>query len=325
MSQIDPAERLLNLIIALSHARTRLTRAQIMATVHGYEVDTEGLSEAEATKRVTAFERMFERDKDELRRLGVPLHTVVDEVHGDEIGYRIDPSLTPIKPLDLTPAELAVLSLAYEYWSDAAVGAEARQAVTKIVSAAPPVPRIELPLALRSASSSEAFVVLADAISRRTRVHFEYRSATASGLVMRTVEPWQLQVGGGAQYLVGWDVDREAPRTFRLSRMVGPVTVEGPEQAFSIPDPLPAAMDAPGAPRTARVGLRPGAGHAWRERGRVVGHEDGWDLVDVPYRHSDALLEELFRLGGAARVVAPAELAAVVREHAAAALELCRG
>src|SRR5690606_28953887 len=78
MAQIDPAERLLNLIIALTHARTRMTRAQIRESVAGYEPLPAGLSEKEAARRDAAFERMFERDKDDLRRMGIPLQTVVD-------------------------------------------------------------------------------------------------------------------------------------------------------------------------------------------------------------------------------------------------------
>ena len=67
---------------------------------------------------------MFERDKEDIRRMGIPLQTVVDPAHGDEIGYRIDPSNAAMAPIDLEPAEFAVVALAQEFWSDATVGAD---------------------------------------------------------------------------------------------------------------------------------------------------------------------------------------------------------
>src|SRR3712207_7294903 len=63
------AERLVNLVIALLGTRQFLTAARIRATVPGYEPD-DGTERADE-----AFKRMFERDKAELREIGVPLET----------------------------------------------------------------------------------------------------------------------------------------------------------------------------------------------------------------------------------------------------------
>src|SRR5690606_10685765 len=110
----------------------------------------------EAKRRDTAFERMFERDKDDLRRMGVPLRTVTDAAHGDAIGYKIDATDAAMPPIDLTPAEFAVVAVAGEYWQDAALGAHARQAVTKVASGASHHPREPLPFAARSTASHDA-------------------------------------------------------------------------------------------------------------------------------------------------------------------------
>src|SRR5690606_22816073 len=80
VTRVAPAERLLDLLLALRHAPGRLTKADIRASVNGY---------LDATNDV-AFERMFERDKDLLRHLGVPIVTDVDPVHEDAVGYRLD-------------------------------------------------------------------------------------------------------------------------------------------------------------------------------------------------------------------------------------------
>ncbi len=322
---IDPAERLLNLIIALTHARVRMTRAQIRASVAGYEPADTSLPPAEFARKEAAFERMFERDKDDLRRMGIPLQTVVDPAHGDEIGYRIDPSNAAMKPIDLEPAERAVLALAAEFWSDASVGADARQAITKVASGAGPVPQFELPLAARSAASSEAIVTIAEACHRRQAVTFEY-SPVASGTSVRTVDPWLIVLRSGAQYLIGFDHDRQAQRTFRLSRVVGAVQPVGPENAYEIPEVVDhGAGEGDGPASVAVVALKPESGHSLRERGEYMGSEDGWDVYSVPYRYADALRDEVLRLGGNARAVEPAEIARMVKDHAVAALEVAHG
>lgn len=326
MAQIDPAERLLNLIIALTHARTRMTRAQIRASVAGYEPLPAGLSAEEATRREAAFERMFERDKEDLRRMGIPLQTVVDAAHGDEIGYRIDPSNAAMQAIDLTPAELAVVALAAEFWSDATVGADARQALTKVASGSGPRPQVALPFAARSAASSDAILVLAEAIQRKQAVKFEYASARSSSVGVRTMEPWHISMRGGAQYVTGFDRDRGEARTFRLSRILGAVKGIGPDGAYEIPDPLPAPSGRGEEPvKRARVALRPESGHWFREHGVYVGNEHGWDLFDIEYRYGDQLRDAILALGGAGRIVEPVELAEQVRYHARAALEVSNG
>jgi proteasome accessory factor B len=326
MAGIDPAERLLNLIIALTHARTRMTRAQIRASVAGYEPAPSGLSPEDSARREAAFERMFERDKDDLRRMGIPLQTVTDAAHGDEIGYRIDPSNSSMGAIDLTPAELAVVALAAEFWSDATVGADARQALTKVASGSAPRVPVELPFAARSADSSDAIVVLADAIHRRHAVTFEYAAATASSVSRRTLEPWSIAMRGGAQYVTGFDRDRAEARTFRLNRILGGVKAVGPDGAYEIPDPLPAGEGrGEEALKVARIALRPESGHALRERGTIAGHDEGWDLVDLDYRYADAVRDAVLALGGSAKVVAPPDIAREVRDHARSAIEVSHG
>lgn len=319
---VDPAERLLNLIIALTHARVRMTRAQIRATVVGYEPPDSRLTPDEARKREAAFERMFERDKDELRRMGIPLRTVVDPTHGDEIGYKVDASDAAMPGIDFTAAEAATLALAAEYWQGATLGADAHQGLTKIASASSAAPRTPLTLGAKASSTSDATAAIVDARARRMAVSFDYTSASA-GHSTRTVEPWQIILRAGAEYLYAFDRDRSEPRTFRLGRIHGNVVTVGPEGAYSIPDPLPEpSWGDTGAEHTAVVGLRPESGHAIRRRGAPTGTDGDWDLVEVSYRHADALAAEVLSLAGRARVVSPESLAERVAVEAAAALRV---
>lgn len=317
---IDPAERLLNLIIALTHARVRMTRAQIRRAVVGYEQADGGASGEDARRREAAFERMFERDKDELRRMGIPLRTVVDPTHGDEIGYKIDASDAAMPAIDFSPAEAAALAIAAEYWHGATLGPDAHQGLTKIASASESVPRTPLTLGARTSGASDAIATIVDARARRMVVTFEYTSES-SGTVTRTVEPWQVLLRGSAEYLYGLDKDKGEPRTFRLRRIHGKVRAEGPEGAYDIPRPLPGPDWGSTSPlKTAVIGLRPETGHTLRLRGTVIGTEGDWDVVEVSYRYADALRDEVLGLGGMARVIAPTEIADDVRRHALAVI-----
>ena len=120
--QIHPAERLLNLVIALVNTAGRMTKEQIRSSVAGY---------ADASTD-DAFERMFERDKDSLRELGIPVLTVAGSGHSDDIGYRIDQEAYALPPVDLTAGELGVLSLAVQFWQDKALRTDAARALTKL-------------------------------------------------------------------------------------------------------------------------------------------------------------------------------------------------
>jgi proteasome accessory factor B len=321
----DAAERLLNLLIALTHARRRMTRAEIRATVAGYDPGDDRDDQETARKRTTAFERMFERDKDDLRRLGVPLRTVTDATHGDEIGYIIDAGDAIMPPIALTAVERAIVAVAADYWQCAALGTDARRALVKITSSSARIEDVPVHLAARSTAGVDAAPALAQAIADGQAVRFTYTSAT-SGRAERTVEPWRLVVRGGQLYLVGLDRDRGEPRTYRLSRIEGAVSPIGEKNSFVAPVGLTGIVLEASVPTlTARIGLRFESGHALRRRGHFLQSEGEWDLYDVPYSDTDSLRDEILGLAGAARVVLPLSLAGAVLDHAKAALEAARG
>ena len=91
-------ERLLNLVLVLLYTRRPLPKAQIRSLVpqYGQSASTE------------AFERMFERDKDALRQLGIPIVTLTDAVHEDDVGYRIDTAAYELPAISLTAAQMGV-------------------------------------------------------------------------------------------------------------------------------------------------------------------------------------------------------------------------
>jgi len=321
----DAAERLLNLLIALTHTRHRLTRAEIRATVAGYDPEDDRDDDKTARKRTMAFERMFERDKDDLRRLGVPLKTVTDPTHGDEIGYIIDAGDAAMPPVSLTAVERAIIAVAADYWQSASLGTDARRGLVKMTALTSHLEDVPLHLSARSLAGVDAAPIIAQAMMDRQAIRFSYTSGS-SGKAIRTVEPWRLIVRGGALYLVGFDRDRRESRTYRLSRIEEPVRPIGNKRAFDTPDTIPSVDLEAGVPTlTARIGLRSESGHALRRRGVFVESAGEWDLFDIPYSDTDALRDEVLGLAGAARVISPDSLAKVVCEHARAALGVARG
>ena len=112
-------ERLLNLVICLLSTRQFLAKEQIRTAVPQY-------AECPSDE---AFDRMFERDKEELRDMGVPLETGGNDAwFDDEVGYRVDRAAYALPEVSFTPDELAVLGLASRVWQQASLAAPASRA-----------------------------------------------------------------------------------------------------------------------------------------------------------------------------------------------------
>jgi proteasome accessory factor B len=116
-------ERLLGLVVCLLSSERYLTAVQIRAAVPGYPESFE------------AFKRMFERDKEELRELGIPLETGSNSAFDEEPGYRIPRQAYVLPEIRLEPDEAAVLSLATRVWRQAELAGAAAGALLKLRAA----------------------------------------------------------------------------------------------------------------------------------------------------------------------------------------------
>jgi proteasome accessory factor B len=202
-------ERVLNLLALLLDTRVPLTRDEIVREVGGYP------------PQVTANRRAFERDKETLRGMGVPITT---EAIGDtaEVGYRVRPDDYYLPDLGLTAAETAALRVAVSAVSlgnRAGEGAMMKLGGLGEESAAP----------IASLPIAPALATLFEAFRRRAVVTFSYRGRT------RTVEPWGLTSKRGHWYVVGFDRDRDAIRAFRADRVDDDVEI-GADAAFDAPN-----------------------------------------------------------------------------------------
>ncbi|MBV8933727.1 MAG: WYL domain-containing protein, partial [Kutzneria sp.] len=202
------AERLVNLVLCLLSTRQYLSAERIRDIVPGY-------SDAPSNE---AFYRMFERDKAELRDLGVPLETgrgvLVDQVEG----YRIARRDYELGDVDLAPDEAAAVALAVRLWDSPDLTSAAEGALLKLRAAGVHVDRAT-PAVIepRVRTSEPAFAPLLAAVQTRRAVMFDYRRPVPAEVRTRTVEPWGIVSWRGRWYLVGHDRDRAAVRCFRLS------------------------------------------------------------------------------------------------------------
>lgn len=299
-------ERLLNLVICLLSTRRPLTKAQIRQAVPQYAENPS----------LEAFERMFERDKEELRELGVPLAASnPDVLFEDEVGYRVDRDAYALPQVSFEPDERAVLGLASRVWQQASLAGPATRALTKLTAlGAPPDDGSLIGLEPRIRTSEPAFDDLWAAVRDLAPVRFTYRTASTGLVADRRVEPWGVASSSGHWYLTGFDRDRTASRVFRLSRIEGEVVRIGRPGEYQVPsDHQPRLMVGAnmhqGATQEATVRVREGAGQSLRRRAtRAVPGEDGWDVLTLPFAHVGVLATELLALGPAVVVVEPAEL-----------------
>jgi len=302
-------ERLLNLVICLLHTRSFLTAERIRELVPGYE-------EAPSDE---AFKRMFERDKEDLRDLGIPMETGIG-AYDDEIGYRVVRSDYALPDIHLEPDEAAAVGLAARMWSTATLGGPATRALRKLEAAGVDVTPLPEGLQPRADSAGVALPVVADAAREGRRLRFDYRGANEASPVTRRVEPWGTVWWHARWYLAGQDLDREAPRVFRLSRIVGDPVAEGVAGSVVVPDGLDltalvSSFDAGVADAQARLQVRRGRGIGLRRQAvDVAEHNADWDLLTVPYVDADRLAEQVLPYGADVVLLTPEEArAALVR------------
>jgi proteasome accessory factor B len=222
-------ERLVNLVICLLSTRRFLTAAQIALTVPGYEHDPEDPREHDA------FQRKFERDKAELRDLGVPLETGTASVFDTEPGYRIARREYALPDIHLEPEEAAAIGIAARLWRNAGLAAAASSGLTKLRAAGVEVDPTTTLGVEPVMSVDPAFEPLTSAVRARQAVTFGYRTPEADAAATRKLQPWGVVCWRGRWYVVGHDLERGATRCFRLSRIVGGVRRAGRAGAYELP------------------------------------------------------------------------------------------
>ncbi|MBF4631755.1 WYL domain-containing protein [Clavibacter michiganensis subsp. phaseoli] len=311
-------ERLFSLVLALLATEQGLTKNEVLSSVQGYR------QRYRAGGDNANLERQFERDKDDIRDLGVPLETV--EAPGQEgnnqlLRYRIPRGAYEL-PADLsfTPEETTLLNLAAMVWREGSLSGESRRALIKLRSLGVESDDPVIGYAPRLRTREAAFAPLGVALERHVLVSFGYLKPGERTARIRTVAPLALVQHQGRWHLHGIDQDADGPRTFLLSRIVDRVRVtsrgfvpEGEDHA----ERALADLDRVWANGVGEVAVVPGSDAEIRLRRRRGTEELGDGRLRVHYSDTNLFADEVAGFGPEARVIAPPRLRDAVRARLA--------
>lgn len=306
----------MNLVVALMATEQGLTKDTILSSVAGYREQ----SETGASK--DALEKMFERDKDSLRGLGVPIETIGDHADPDDLRearYRV-PTAEYALPEDIefTPAEVALLNLAGGVWGTESLSADARSGLRKIRALGITVDEPIIGYAPRISLRDPAFPALQRAIESSRVVEFSYLRPGEGQERVRRVRPLALVEYEARWHVLAHDLGVDAERTFLLSRIVGDVVVTrtafDPSLRTGAGERALSGLEAVARRNAALLEVDPASEAAVRLSRRGAPAEQG---IRVPYVDVHVFADELASYGPEVRVVEPAEL----REQVIARLE----
>ncbi|MAB89408.1 MAG: hypothetical protein CMJ90_08125 [Planctomycetes bacterium] len=336
VDRIPKRERLMNLVSALLASDEPVAFREIAGRVIGYD-DPAGSE---------ALEKRFDRDKADLRRLGIPIKYVQSDDLGKS-GYVVDQSEVFQQRVTFTPQEHLLLAIAGRVGASATGGGALEEALKSALrklavdlDGVDPLEDLAPVTVLRARTGDprtlDNLSALSQAVIANQSVRFSYRSLHAETAESREVDPYGLGSSHGAWYLAGWCHLREAVRVFRISRVEGLIQLVGPDgrRAFEVPhdfhieDHIGKEAWELGSgeavtvrlsvdPAVATEGLLPGA--------RAVGSEAGRPLLDVDVRRPGALVPWLLARGGDVAVVQPESLREAVRAEADRLLARYRG
>ncbi|MCM0618984.1 helix-turn-helix transcriptional regulator [Nocardioides bruguierae] len=308
MSNGRKSERLLNLLIMLLVQRRYVPKSRIRELLYADSPDD-------------GFERTFDRDKEELRSLGVPIEVgTLDPLFDDEPGYRISPERLALPPVDLTADEASVIGLATRVWQNARLADVTTDAVRKLSALGVDLDTEALDLVSPRLSADEpGFDVFWEAVQDRCAVRFDYRRAGRTEVTRRKLQPWGVGRYAGRWYVVGLDTDRGEERIFRLSRVQGAPKRFGRPGAYAVPEGTDVGesirrLAPPPETVTAELLVRRDAGHQLRRGATVLATgvsgpdgTTGWDRLRLEHS-GHGLADDVLGHGAAVVVEQPESL-----------------
>ncbi len=315
-SRIPAEERLFSLVLALLATDAGLTKTDILSTVQGYR------QKFSRSGDNANLERQFERDKDDIRDLGVPLETIDSPGHaGDNhnLRYRIPRGAYEL-PTDIrfSPDETTLLNLAAMVWREGSLSAESRRAILKLRSLGVTTTEPVVGYAPRVRVRESAFDPLGTALERHQVVRFGYLKPGESEARVRTVEPLALVQHQGRWHLFANEAATSTTKTFLLMRIVTEVTTlpttfapPAPGQADRALSELEGVWNS----NTAVVEVEPGTDAATRLGKRRGASVSGSGALNLHYSDLNIFADELAGYGPEALVISPPELRDAVRSR----------
>jgi proteasome accessory factor B len=254
---------------------------------------------------------MFERDKDDLRNLGISIEVgSFDPLFEDEAGYRILTSSYRFQLGELSPREIAILSMAAQAWRGEALDSNALSVLIKLKSIGVESDFSSLPaLAPQATPVHEGIASVMRAIATKTTISFSYYGQSLV-TETRVVEPFGAGSTHGHWYIIGRDLLRKEMRVFRFDRISGDIAFQGKPSSYDIPEDFSALpfLEPLEVPSQARIAIRSAHGFDLRVRGTLANNDikiSGWDEFDISYSHEDRFIEELLWHGDNVVVLTP--------------------
>jgi proteasome accessory factor B len=278
------SERLVSLTIALLATKRFLTKNEIFNSIEGYE------GEADAK------ERMFERDKEDLRNLGITIEVgSFDPLFEDEAGYRIRADEYQLEISDLSPTQLGLLSLASTAWQDSVLDGTSLSALVKLKSLGVESDLDGIPkITPRLVAVDPNVARIIDAVSHRQVISFTYIQEDLKEQV-RAIEPYGTGTKNGHWYVAGRDLDKDDLRVFRLDRILGEISFQGKSLSYSIPADfrMQSLLQSKAKLEQATLEIRRGKAHTLLARAENIVDHDEWIRITLSYSEVDELVRDV--------------------------------
>jgi proteasome accessory factor B len=284
-------ERLINLTLALLASKRYLTKSEIFKSVAGYAGSAE------------AMERMFERDKDDLRNLGVEIEvSALDPLFDDDQGYLINSNTFQIDPNDFTKEEILLLAMAANLWHGSALEENSKAALLKIQSLDGLVATntVASPVVVDNEDSKKLLLIF-DAVQRSVMLEFEYKGS------IRQVKPYGIYTRGGFWYVAA--EENNLVKSFKVIRVGDQIKTISKINNFTKPSEFKLSAFVKGmnaaTPSKVEVKIRKNQALALRKRYQAEEIDSDWDKIFVDYTFEDDLIESLLWYGSNVVVISP--------------------
>lgn len=314
-ASVNPEDRLFHLILALMATRSGLTKDHILSTVRGYREDTESGMARES------LERRFERDKDALRELGIPLEATIppeDDGNNKNTLYRIPKGQYDLpEGVEFTGRDIALLNLAATLWREGTLSREAHIATRKLQSFGVTIDEPLLGFAPLISTRDPALTNLRDALERGVQVEFDYLKPGEAAATSRRVSPLALVNHEGRWHLYSHETSSDQIKTFLLRRIVSSVTAL-PDAATPAPESVSSDalrdLEALYHEQVASLRVAPDS-DAWSALSQRVGTRSDGATLAVHYTDADIFAGELSSYGDDVVVLGPPDLRERVMGH----------
>ena len=309
---IRPEDRLFHLILALMATAQGVSKEHILSSVRGYREDwDQGVAKE-------TLERRFERDKDILRDMGVPLETVIppeEDGNNRSTLYRISKGdFQHPTDLELSAQDIRLLNVAAAIWREGSLSEDARVAQLKLVSHGLAVDEPLLGALPMITARDPALHTLRRALADNKQVTFSYLKPGDTTPQKRHVSPLAVVMHEGSWHLLSLEGEQRNQRTFLLRRMVSAVTItdyDSVEHDAALTEAMTSELDALYRSQVATVRLR-----AASQAATILAHRPGTridgDTYFLHYTDAELFAEALCEHGPEVVVIDPPELVTAV-------------